>query len=215
MTTENTTSGENKIFESKYTPSGCVFFPAGMLLAGLMLIILMASVDQAAAGQFHWQAIPLFFILGCLAYFCFSRALSGTMISLGIYPTHITINNKQFPWEDIAHITFQTEEMLGGPKKAIRINLNKEKYKKSDRKIAILLLVVCASTLLALLLTPKVAVSGLSIAVLFALFPAMFGVSFTNPGSKAAPIDPKDLETVLQVAQYYADLHNIPCEQKR
>lgn len=215
MPTESITPSENKTFESKYTTSGCVFFPLGMALAGLMLIGIMASVDQAAAGQFHWQAIPLFFILGCLAYFCFSRALSGTMISLGIYPTHITINNKQFPWEDIEHITFQMEEIVGGPGNIIRINLNKEKYKKSDRMIAILLMVVCAFTLLALLLTPKITASGLSIVVLFTLFTAMFGVSFTNPGSKAAPIDPKDLETVLQVTQYYADLHNIPCEQKK
>ena len=63
----------NGTFEKKYRSSGCLFAILGTLMVGLMLIIVLASLDQAKVSPFDWQVIPVFFFLACVVYFCFSH----------------------------------------------------------------------------------------------------------------------------------------------
>jgi len=200
---------ENGIFEKKYRSSGCLFAILGTLMAGLLLICILASLDQAKTSQFQWEGIPLFLVLGCIAYFCFSRCFTRTL--LGIYPTCIIMDNKKLLWPDVKHITLQKGEKWCN----IFVELKSKRHiRRNIIVLAILVIGICIPLIIVALTIPtNVAGMGKISGILFIL-PAMFGINIGRPLSQETSIEPKDSETVFHLLKYYADIHQIPLEYK-
>ncbi len=194
---------ENKVFEKKYPSSGCMFFPLGLLMLGLIIIIILASISK----QTYLIGISLILVLACLTYFCFSRCFPR--ISIGIYPTHITINNVKFLWSDIKHITFYKEHNYT----LIQIGLNKRKY--IQQVIILLILIIIAISLTIMTFTVPYNPSGRvgMVSGLIFFLPAMFGINIFRPKTREVCIE-SDLDTILDCTKYYADLYHIPLENK-
>lgn len=215
----------NGTFEKKYRSSGCLFAILGTLMVGLMLIIVLASLDQAKVSPFDWQVIPVFFFLACVVYFCFSRCFPK--ISIGIYPTYIIINNKKFPWSEIKHITFekrkdfslsdmqhtniQTEELHSN----IYVDFNNEKYVRSNIIVLSVLIILGISLIIVLFsLRGYTYDDYVALGALPIILPAMFGINIKRPKSRGVSVDPNDSETVFHLLKYYADFYQIPLEYK-
>ncbi len=197
-------SAKDKIFEQKVPVLGCVFIPLGILMAGLMLILIAASMSE-----FHWQAILVIVIVGYLAYFCFLRT-SISRIVLGIYPSHITIDHENFPWTDIKRISFRKERIRG----TINVDINKRKYVLLDVFVLSFLSLICIFTMIGFLVMPgNNSIRMLGIVVLaFALIFREGKVR--KPGRRVATVAFDDLETVFHLLKYYTDIHQIPLEYK-
>lgn len=209
---------ENKIFEKKYPSSGCIFFPLGLLMAGLALLLTAGCVwaiisfltesRPLTIKANDFSIIPVIVILWCLVYFCFSRCFSR--IPIGIYPTHITIDNKIILWSDIKCITFYKQRNYN----IIEVGLNN---KKSIQQITILLiLLIIAISLTSMIFIVPYNPSdrvGMVSGFIFVL-PAMFGIDIYRPRTRGVSIESKDLEEVFLLTKYYADLYHIPLENK-
>jgi len=181
-------------YERVHPASGCIFAPLGILMSALMvMMIVFLFLD------FNIQALPITLFLGCLVYFCFSRCFPR--VYLGIYPTHITIDNRKFLWQDIKNITFQKGNKLY----FIKIDLNRKKYIQTIIILSILL-VIAISLIIILMLSGSGKVGGIII-----ILPAMFGINTFKPGRKESSIEPEDTEMVMRLIKSYAEKYNIPC----
>ena len=204
---------ENKVFEIKYPSSGCIFFPLGLLMLGLIFLIILASISELKSQTISYQNtifyyIPIIMILGCLAYFCFSRCF--TRIQVGIYPTHITIDNKKYPWLDVEHITFKLKPH------EIQVKFNNKKYALFNLIIILMAIILTIPLLILsikLISTSPYLTRGNSLGLIFIL-PAIFGINVFKPLSRDTAIEPKDFETVFNLTKHYADLYHIPIENK-
>ena len=216
---------ENKVFERRYPSSGCIFFPLGLLMLGLLLMLVILIIvsllksEPIKANPNNFFIIPILLILGGLVYFCFSRTFAR--IPIGIYPTHITIDNKKFSWLNVQNIVFSSWEKPNDfaawkTKKhyAIRIELNNKKQTKIDIIVSIIILIVSISV--GIMAYPKEGIEGsLKYATIsFFLFSAMFCVNFFKPGSKQTDIESEDIDAVLDCTKYYADLYHIPLKNQ-
>lgn len=194
---------ENKVFERKYPSSGCIFFPLGFLMFGLILLCIIMVIEE---HNFHPMMIPLLLFLSCLTYFCFSR--TAPRIQIGICPTHMTIDNIKFPWADIQRITFLQENK----RHMVEVELNKKKYIKHDIIISIIIMIACVPLFV---FSCKVLDRCVPFEILatFTLFEGIFCINIIKPSTRKMLIE-SGIETALDCAKYYADLYHIPLENK-
>lgn len=199
---------ENGIFEKKHRPIGCLFVLLGTSMLGVIIMVVLPPL-VSEASQFHWQVTPLLLILGCIAYFCFSRCFTRT--SIGIYPTHIIIDNKKFLWLDIKSITFQRCKKWS----TIYVDFNNKKHIRSNMIILSIMIALCISLIVIAFTIPKrIPELWYGIPWAFVIFPAMFGINIKKPKSRETSVDPNESDTVLRLLKYYADIHQISLEYK-
>lgn len=197
---------KKEVYEKIYRPLGCLFGLLGVLMSFLIIILILGSIDMASTDESIFKiGIPMILFLACLAYFCFLKCFPRRYLC--IYPTHITIHNRKFLWQDIDNITFQKEK--GKNFYYIEFDISN---KKLHREIIILslLLIIAISIGIIIFTTPDMPKENMFFLVIF--LPAMFGIDTFRPRRKVVPIDPlEDTEEVIRLTKHYAEQYKIPC----
>ena len=205
---------ENKTFEKIYPPVGCLFVLLAIPMGGLTLLSIMGLISLLSQDKLDWYSIllcvSLIIVLGSLFYFCVSRCFSR--IPIGIYPTHLTINNKKYPWSDVENITFDKSQ--NSKSYGIEIKLNKKKYTRFNIVILSIAVIVTIVLVIEISKMPDTSGNG-EVAGLLFIFPAMFGVGLFKPKSRLGAIEFEDFDNVFNLTKYYASLYHIPVEDKR
>ncbi len=194
-------SVENETFEKIYPAQGCVFGVLGALMVGLIFIIILASMDK-----FQWECIPIGIFLACVAYFCFSRCFPR--MALGVCAAHLTLDNKECPWEDIKHITFHKYSNAY----SIQVEFNKQKYTRFSMLVLAVAIIVGVLLVISAFRIQRPGVGKVSGVIV--MLPLLFGINIFKPRSRQVGIESKDFETVFRLTTHYADLYHIPLEYK-
>ena len=197
---------KKEVYEKIYPSLGCLFGSLGVLMSFLIGILILGTIDKASTDESIFKIlIPIILFLACLAYFCFLKCFPRKYLC--IYPTHITIHNRKFLWQDIDNITFQKEK----GKKFYHIEFD-IRNKRLRREIIILslLLIIAISIGIIIFTTPDMPKENMFFLII--ILPAMFGIDTFRPRRKVMQIDPvEDTQEVIRLTKHYAEKYNIPC----
>jgi len=223
---------EKTTFEKKYfSPMGAgfLFLPLGIAMAIIALITVVATLLDAQMRVEFLGMVPFVLLLGVISYFCLKR-VRLYHVTFGIYPTHITLNAREFRWSSIQYVIVRPagqhalfanlpSKRAGAypayPKLAakgffeVQFNFREGTDEGNDRSVA-LFAVTLGVYILMEFAAENPTVSLAPVGVLILMISAVFGVKNERPGCLVALIDPKDLQPVMDLLQYYTTAAIIP-----